>query len=481
MQEQKAQKRELYLNPKFAPLWDNRDKYLILYGSRASSKSDFVAKMLVSRMLTHKYFRGIAIRKFAVDLFDSCFQTLVKAIDDMELTPYFKCTVSPMRIQCLTNDNQMIFRGMDEPTKIKSIKDPTLVWFEEEVPDTYEDYNTISLSIRTAKADFLQEVYTCNPAIPNYEEHWFWIKYFKDEPEKAFRKAFSYTNDAGRTFTQYATVHQSTYKDNTFLPADIAVQFELLKDSDPYLYARDCLGIWTNKIPKGQYYKKFTVAQNTVERKQYDPDKILHVSFDFNAVPYLSITVWQLYGRELYQIDEIAAVHPNNNTQSACKLLANRYRGHQNGMNVYGDATGRARSTLAEAGVNNYTIIAGALREFRAQERVPSANPNVKARGDFINEVFAGTIPGVHVWLNRDCNKTLNDVQVTKEDPSGEGKLKEKVRDKELGTYEKTAHLSDSMDYVICEIFKTEFNKFKSGGNTSKFVLGGRAKKKNLY
>ena len=43
------------INDSFIPLIDNTDRYLILWGGRGSSKSDFTAKKLIYRCITEKY------------------------------------------------------------------------------------------------------------------------------------------------------------------------------------------------------------------------------------------------------------------------------------------------------------------------------------------------------------------------------------------------------------------------------------------
>jgi hypothetical protein len=50
-------------------------------------------------------------------------------------------------------------------------------------------------------------------------------------------------------------------------------------------------------------------------------------------------------------------------------------------------------------------------------------------------------------------------------------KLKEKETKGGL-TYEKYGHLSDTLDYVIVQIFINEFNRNKLGGKEINFILG---------
>ena len=55
------------------------------------------------------------------------------------------------------------------------------------------------------------------------------------------------------------------------------------------------------------------------------------------------------------------------------------------------------------------------------------------------------------------------DLTYIKQDPNGK-KWKEKVKDEISGqTYEKYGHVGDSMDYIICEVAASDFERFCQG------------------
>ncbi len=128
-------------NDVYLPYTDNLDRILILWGGRASGKSDFISKKIIYLMLKEPYFRGILIRNTFATIKDSQYQTVKDNIIELGLESLFEFTVNPLQIKCV-NGNLLYARGMDEPAKIKSIKDPTTLWFEEEVPDSEEDFIT---------------------------------------------------------------------------------------------------------------------------------------------------------------------------------------------------------------------------------------------------------------------------------------------------------------------------------------------------
>ena len=74
-------------------------------------------------------------RQVAETLADSCYAQLCWAINKLGVEKYFKCLKSPMTIIYQPTGQRVYFRGLDDPTKIKSIKPKTgymkFVWFEE--------------------------------------------------------------------------------------------------------------------------------------------------------------------------------------------------------------------------------------------------------------------------------------------------------------------------------------------------------------
>lgn len=462
--------KKLNLNPAFKDLWDCKDRHMVLYGSRGSSKSNFVSKLIVKNLVSLSYYKCIAIRKEQDKNLESTYAELKNSIIEMGLEGFFLFTVSPLKIVCKLNKNSVLFRGMDDLSKIKSINNPTSIWWEEEVPESYNDYMTASLSLRSPKAEFLQEIFTVNPIIEDFENHWFWKKYFKDENEKSFRKTIEIEID-GKTYYQNATIHHSTWRDNLFLRPEQRATYEALKNDDPTVYAQSSLGIWTKKTAPYRFYKKFNISKNSHDTLTYRPDLPLHLSFDFNTNPYITCAVFQGQGSELYQIDEFCLKNPHNTTKSLCEAIKSRYKNQEGGAYIYGDANGYHKDTRSEKGENDYTIIFKELGHMRLNDRTTRQNPSVKTRGDFINQIFENEIYGIKLLINVNCTNTVNDFLMTQEDKDG-SKLKQKVRDKESETsYEKYGHLSDACDYLICQYFYKEYQEFKTP-NVSRITSG---------
>jgi phage terminase large subunit len=457
------------INTRFIPLTQCIDRYVILYGSRGSSKSDYVAKQLIANCLSHKYFKFILYRKTYNTIQESSYENIKQTIISLGIEHLFKFNINPLSIRC-NNGNRFLARGGDEPGKIKSIKDPTGVWYEEDVPDE-SDFATISLSIRSSKADVLQEYFTINPELEgDYTENWFWKRFFKDHNELSYKTTTSIEVE-GRDVIYSATVHHSTYQDNKWLPDAVKAQIEAYKFTNPYLYSVYAKGLWTMKETGGNFYKMFKRAKNTAD-VIYNRSIPLHISFDFNVNPYITLTVWQIEGNKATQIDDICMATPNNKTNKLCEAFALKYRAHTAGLFIYGDPSGIAEDTRLESGYNDFTVIQGALKEFKPSMRLFKAAPPVVMRGNWINEVFDHNEGELTFIIGNNCANSIADYMYLKEASDGT-KAKIKEKNKETGvTYEKYGHTSDANDYLLCYAFQSQFNTYQRGGVTSNYEVG---------
>jgi len=206
------------------------------------------------------------------------------------------------------------------------------------------------------------------------------------------------------------------------------------------------------------------VFDDKARARAYNSKIPLHISFDFNVNPYMTCTVWQVMGKTAYQIDEICLSNPRNTTVDTCMEFVRRYQGHEAGLFVYGDPSGRSEDTKMEKGHNNFTIIMRKLEQFKPALRIQAAAPPVVMRGNFINTVFEKGYEGMQIFIHQTCTKSIADFVYLKENSEGT-KLKEKVKNEETGvTYEKYGHTSDSADYFLCVAFVSEYNKYKIGG-----------------
>lgn len=104
-------------------------------GGRASLKSSYVGTEVVLQLVKHPDCHALVTRQVGDTMRDSVYAQILWAIDKLGLTTKFKCTQSPLQCTYLPTGQRILFRGLDDPQKIKSIKLPFgyigILWFEE--------------------------------------------------------------------------------------------------------------------------------------------------------------------------------------------------------------------------------------------------------------------------------------------------------------------------------------------------------------
>ncbi len=468
------------LNEHFVPIVKNRDRNLIMIGGRGSSKSVAAAKKLIFRCLSEKYFRYLLVRKHYNTIKNSQWQTIKDIINEMGLESLFSFSQTPLEIKCV-NGNKFIAAGCDDTTKIKSVKDPSGAWYEEDIIEE-SDWITVTTTIRTSKADYLQEIWTVNPEVEgSYEDNWFWQRFFKDRAEKNFsgitEVELMIRGKKEKIQIGY-TVHHSTYHHNKWLPDEFRAFLEGLKKTNPYYYNIYTLGEWGNKQTGGRAYKGFDRSKHLTPL-QYNPKEPLHISFDFNVKPYMTLTVWQVYQikrgdktiKRAIQVDEIIGTEPNNNTERICGVFARKYHGHIAGLFVYGDPSGRKQDTRSEKGHNDFRIIVKALSEFQPRLKVADMAPPVVQRIGWINSILEAEAYDIEILINEKLTYTIMDYVYGKEDSDGT-KFKEKFKDETGVQCERYHHISDANDYFLTFIFRSEFNLYLRGNREREYLAG---------
>ncbi len=248
---------------------------------------------------------------------------------------------------------------------------------------------------------------------------------------------------------------QARIFDNPHIPSDY---LESLKMLPRYEYEQFVEGNWEISLKRGlEFYKSFELDKH-IHDNLYNPELPLHISFDENFVPYFPAGIFQIEGKQLRMIDEIAMENPNNTVSDMCKEIEMRYFNHTEGMFIYGDATSRKGDVKVEKGYNLFKLILKGLEKFNPKQRVPLSNPSVVMRGQFINQIFYNNFEGIEISIGSNCKKTINDFTNVKEAPDGT-KLKEKK-----GGVQIVSHFSDCCDYIILEAFKQEFSIYQRGG-----------------
>ena len=150
----------------YKPLHDDiqahKHEIINLPGGRGSGKSSFVGLEVVDGIMRDKsgHSNGIVFRRFANTLRDSVYSQISWAIDTLNVNNLWRGNVSPMSWTFIPTGATILFRGLDDPLKIKSIKPKQghfkYIWFEEfcELPGENFQRNVLQ-SVQRGGSDFI--------------------------------------------------------------------------------------------------------------------------------------------------------------------------------------------------------------------------------------------------------------------------------------------------------------------------------------
>lgn len=221
------------INKNFYEFWKtiNSNKYLfhVLKGGRASAKSTHIAIWLVLALMKYPV-TCLCIRKVGNTLAESVFEQLKEAIEILNVGHVWKVQKSPLQLVYIPRGNKFIFRGADDPAKIKSIKMSkfpiAFVWFEELAEfKTEDEVSTIVNSVLRAELPpglSYKVIYSYNP--PKRKQSWV---------NKKFETQFIPDN---------TYIYHSTYLDNPHISKAFIEEAEEVKKKNEFKYRWEYLG-----------------------------------------------------------------------------------------------------------------------------------------------------------------------------------------------------------------------------------------------
>ena len=221
-------------NPCFKEVDRSDKRYIVMKGSAGSGKSVDTAQNYILRLMKDKGRNLVCIRKSDITNRDSTFAELTGAVYRMfgdKADRYWQINMSPLKLTCKANGNQIIFRGMNDDKQREKLKSITFqkgkltdVWCEEATELTQADLEIIDDRLRgeLPPGQFYQIRLTFNPVNKNH-----WIKkVFWDLPDPN------------------VLCHHSTYEMNRFIDDAYRQRMERRKLVDPEGYQIYGLGEW---------------------------------------------------------------------------------------------------------------------------------------------------------------------------------------------------------------------------------------------
>lgn len=265
-----------------------------LDGGRGSAKSSFAAIEIILGMMRDPEANAIVYRKVANTLRESVLEQLMWAVDKLEVGAYWKTRVSPMEIQYTPTGQRILFRGLDDATKSKSIKLRKgyfkYLWFEELAEMHGMD------DIRTVKASIIR-------GVPVGKKP---VTIFTYNPPKS---ANNWTNKEALEPKKGRFRHHSTYLDipGAWLGDDFVAEAEALKQSNETAYRHMYLGEVTGT--GGNVFDNIQLRR--IERAELDAIGYFFNGLDFGfAVDPDAFIRWgyDKRRRRIYAVSEFYAV-----------------------------------------------------------------------------------------------------------------------------------------------------------------------------
>lgn len=424
-----------YLSDVFWKIWEAATRFVVIYGGASASKSYSMLQYVVLSTFNRPG-NWLLIRKYSTDIQNSIFDNLIAIIETWGLRGYFTVRVSPFSITNKMTGSKIIFKGLDDTEKIKSIYGIKRIFIEEANQLDFDDFR--ELNRRARGMDGIQLYLVFNPVVITH-----WLK------EELFDKPF---------YKDHTTYIHATYKDaRKWLTEDDIIQLEMLKDINPNDYKVYCLGEWGKVRTGNEFYYNFVYTKH-IGKVKPERGKPIHISFDQNVVPYITCLVAQIIEDDngvyrLNFLDELCLKNPLNNTESLCRELVSRWGDYmKDGLFYYGDATGRKRDTRGTE--NDYDIVERVLAPYLGGTscRVPYNNPLITKRRDFINRILSNKY-NIRLIIDDSCRNLITDIEMVQEDAEGK-KYKKKKSDRDGASYEELGHTSDAAEYLIMSAFE---------------------------
>jgi phage terminase large subunit len=202
---------------------DGAHTFHVLKGGRNSAKSTTISQRIIMDLMELPV-NCLCIRKVYDTVQGSMYEQLKAATNLMGVSGLFSFGLSPLKITYLPRGNYIIFRGADDPQKMKSIKTANFpiarAWIEELTEfKVEEELQTITDSIlREQLPDDLtyKIAYTYNP--PKRKQHWVNKKY------------------ESRIIPVNTYVHHSSYEDNHYLSEQTLAEIESVRQQNEKKY-----------------------------------------------------------------------------------------------------------------------------------------------------------------------------------------------------------------------------------------------------
>lgn len=379
---------------------DYSNRIEVYYGGAGSGKSYGAFQKVLLKALKSKR-RVLVVRKVGVTLKVSVWALMISLLNASGMYSFSKINKSDFEIE-LPNGSIFIFKGLDDPEKIKSITDITDIVIEEATELTEDEFTQLNLRLRPKEN---------NPQIymmfnPISKTNWVYNYFFcGNKPDNCL-------------------VISTTYKDNKFLSKDYCKELEKLKDRNPAYYRIYALGEFAtlDKLVFPTYTTKIISDDEIKGLPRWigldfgyvnDPSAIVDGRID---TTHKRIYVCGEYVRKGMLNDEIAETMINlglakdkSYGDSAEPKSIEEIR--RNGVNIEATVKGKDSIIHGIQWIGQYELVVDE-RCYKVREELDNYTwKKDKKTGEYINEpvdTFNHTIDAIRYGLNKYIKGTLS-------------------------------------------------------------------------
>lgn len=216
----------------FQDILEHNHTHYIFPGGRGSTKSSFIGGRVIPLLIiSNPNCHAVCYRRFGNTLKTSVYAQVLWGIQDLGLQDYFTCHVNPLEIIYKPTGQKILFLGMDDPGKVKSIKLPFgyigITWWEE--LDQFDG----EAQIRKAQQSTMR----------GGDKFWNFMSF--NPPISMNNWANEFTEECERHRTDDTLVVRSTYLDVPveWLGQQFIEEAEYLQQINPRAYENEYMGI----------------------------------------------------------------------------------------------------------------------------------------------------------------------------------------------------------------------------------------------
>ena len=269
-------------NDKFFPMvFDYSHRWEVYKGSAGSGKSHFISQKLIIKGLNDPGRRMLICRRYGSTVRETVWQLILEQLRFFQIEHLCNINKTERTIE-LPNGTQFIFFGLDEETKLLSLQNISDVWVEEVFECRRDIVEQLNLRMRGSKTN--QQLFlSFNPISAS---HWLYDFCEVNPPKSLY-------------------YHQSTFRDNVFLPAPYVESLEDLYRTNPIKARVYCDGEWGVDYA-GLVFPNHREEDFDIVKMLRETDFPLKVGSDigFTDPSTVVVSLWDKENKKIYIISE---------------------------------------------------------------------------------------------------------------------------------------------------------------------------------